>query len=562
MKELVYRAFFPFGGAGAGARGFQDAERELPGFGVRARFEVVGGIDFDAGACKDFEYLTGVPQLCASVETLTPADLLRVVGARAPDCVFFSPPCKAASGLLSAKKAQTEKYQQMNMLALVWVRLMLATWDEPPPLLLLENVPRLATRAAPMLKELRRLLKRAGYVLTDGYHDCGELGGLAQHRRRFLLVARHPRRCPPVLYQPPKRRVRGCGDVLSQLPVPGTVEALACGKMHELPKIAMVNWIRLALIPAGGDHRDLNGVLADGQARREVFKRHAMEEWNEPVGTISGSGSNGVANIADPRPATWGGGRFGVNPWGAPAGTVTGQSLPNNGRFAVADPRLLIPQPNNPNAHHGKYRIAEWDEPVGTVIGATRVGSGALSVADLRVKRAYDAGYGVLKWGEPSRTIATKTSAGCGAYAVADVRLGCEPRAGAYGVLRWADPAKTVTGSLGVDNGFGAVADPRKAPPFLPVIIADDGTWHRPLTTLELAALQGFPLVVNGKPLQLHGSHTKQREHIGNAVPVPAARAIAESMLVALAEGTLGTFSLSGEAVWVTPEGEAIDGRC
>jgi site-specific DNA-cytosine methylase len=508
MVERVFTALFPFGGSGSGARGFLDAQITLPSFGVSSRFECLGGVDFDAGACADFEYLTGTPELCADALSLTVADLHSHFGRRAPDVVFFSPPCKGASGLLSAAKSKTAKYSQMNELALVWTRVMLEAWPDHPPLLLLENVPRLKSRAAKMLGELRRLLKRAGYVLTDGFHDCGELGGLAQRRRRYLLVARHPKKCPPVLYQPPTKRVRGCGEVLSQLPVPGTPEAAEWGRMHELPKISWLNWVRLALIPAGGDWRDLEGVLADGQARREEFKRHAVESWDQPTGTIGGSGSNGVANVADPR-IEWFNGALGVQPWTTPSATVTGRGAPTCGRF---------------------------------------------SVADIRVPRAFDAGYAVLDWKDAARTIAGQTSVGCGAYAVGDPRVSCKPRNGAYGVIAWESPSNTVTASMQIDNGPAAVADPRKPPGIVPVIIAADGTWHRPLTTLELAALQGFPLKVNGKPLKLSGSsHSKHRERIGNAVPAPAARAIAEQMLVALTEAAIGAFSLSSNAVWVEP---------
>lgn len=471
MREHVFTFATPFGGSGLGARGFLDAGITLPGLDVSARFECVGGIDLDPLACADFRYLTGVEQLCADVSTLTSADVRRSMGQRAPDCIFTSAPCQGGSGLLSSAKAATAKYQALNDLALVWGRLMVSAWDEPPPLLLFENVPRLVSRAPEMLRELKRLLKRAGYVLTDGFHDCGELGGLAQHRRRWLLVARHPKRCPPILYQPPKRRVRGCGEVLGALPVPATLDARTWGPMHVMPNLQWVNWVRLALIPAGGDWRDLDGVLAEGEARREKFKRHAVEDWNEPVGTVAAdTGSNGVANVADPRPRT-----------------------------------------------------------------------------------GYDAAYGVLGWDQAARTIAATTAAGCGAYAVADPRVACEPRAGAYGVLAWDESARTITGSLQLDNGYAAVADPRKPPDFTPVIIAADGTWHRPLTTLELAALQGFPLRVDGKPLLLAGKSKRQRKAIGNAVPAPAARAIADQMLVALTEGALGTFSMQSGQVWVEP---------
>ncbi len=150
----------------------------------------------------------------------------------------MSPPCKGASGLLSAAKAKTAKYRAMNRLALRWLELMLATWKERPKLILFENVPRLKQRAAGMLRRVRRLLKGAGYVFTDGFHDCGELGGLAQVRRRYLLVARDPKQVPTILYEPPKLRVRGCAEVLGELPLPNDP---AGAPMHRLLYTVVLN---------------------------------------------------------------------------------------------------------------------------------------------------------------------------------------------------------------------------------------------------------------------------------------------------------------------------------
>ena len=515
MADRVYTLACPFGGIGGGALGFQSAEVRL--LGALGRFHVLGSVDFDEGACTDFERIVDAPALRADVATLTAADVRRFYGERAPDVVFMSPPCKGASGLLSAKRARTAKYREMNRFALRWTELMLEAWAEPPALVLLENVPRLRKRAAGMLRRLRSLLRRAGYVLTDGYHDCGELGGLAQVRRRYLLVARHPRRCPPLLYQPPTKRVRACGEVLSELPMPLTPEAAPWGRMHEMPRISWLNWVRLALIPAGGDWRDLEGVLQDGQARREVFRRHQVQRWDEPSGTVAGSGSNGPG--------------------------------------AVADPRIRV-EACKPHAHHNKYTVADWDDPARTVIGATRPGSGAPSVADPRVRHAYDHGYGILRWVEPSSTVAGGSHVGQGAYSVADIRFPGEYRAGTYGVLRWDEAAGTITGNARVDNGRFGISDPRKPPESPLVIIAADGTWHRPLTTLELAALQGLPTTVKGEPLVLSGrSASAWRERIGNCVPPPAAEAIARRMLCALLEADLGGFSLRSDgAVWVRRE--------
>jgi hypothetical protein len=82
------------------------------------------------------------------------------------------------------------------------------------------------------------------------------------------------------------------------------------------------------------------------------------------------------------------------------------------------------------------------------------------------------------------------------------------------------------------------------------VVQAEDGTWHRPFTTLELAAIQG--LIEPEEHLQLDGlSDSAWRERIGNAVPPPAAEAIGSVMLMSLLLAEAGeTFALRNEPIW------------
>lgn len=551
MKDLVEFLFevqCPFGGSGGGALGFLDAEVRL--LGHVGRFTCRGSVDFDRVACADFERFTGSTAHVVDVEAIArfwaPWMFRAVFGARAPHVVFMSPPCKGASRLLSAKKAASPKYEAMNRLALTWTKSMLEAWgDSPPALILLENVPGLPTRARAMLEELRALLRDHGYVLHESAHDCGELGGLAQHRQRYLLVARHPEKCPPILYQPPKRRVRGCGEVLEQLPMPATEGAARWGALHELPRITWRNWLRLALIPAGGDWRDLDGVLREDQARREVHRRHAVEAWDEPTPTITGNGGHAVGAVADPRVSLsasegrhWN--KYSVHHWDAATKTVIGRTQLGSGRPAVADPRALACAPREGN--WGTYGVARLDEPIGTVAGQSSPSNGKYSVADprVRVSSAYDAGYGVLGWADPSRTIASTPAVGCGAYAVA------EPRQGFIDGARFLTLDEAMELDLPID----------KAPGFIPIIIARDGTWHRPLTLLELAALQSVPIEVDGEPVRFGGTRTQIAEHVGNLVPPSAARAIAEQMLVTLMQAELETFALSSGDVWVQPDAE------
>jgi len=524
MSERIYTFGSMFCGVGGNTLGFLAAKSRL--FDVTTRFRCVGGIDIDPAACRDFEYLTKGRALCADVAKLTP-DALRAFWGEDLDAVIGSPPCKGMSGLLSTAQSKTAKYRELNALVLAWVRLVLAAYpDRPPRLFLLENVPRIASRGRRLLQAVKAHLRRAGYVFHEGSHDCGELGGLAQHRKRFLLVARHKASTAHFMYQPVKRRVRGCGEVLEKLPVP--LDG-AGGPMHTMPRLSWLNWVRLALIPAGGDWRDLPGVLEDGQARRTVFRRHHMQPWTEPASTIGGSGSNGPTAVADPR----------------------------------------IELGCSPRA--GAYGVIDWAEPSKTAGGHSTIDHGGNTVADPRVRDAFDHGYGVVRWDEPSSTVAGGSHPGQGAYSVADVRIEGAYR-GIYGVLGWQEAAGTITGNGRPSTGRFSVQDPRtghvafsvhdpkKAPSATPIIVAADGTWHRPLTTLELAALQDLPTEVDGKPLVLDGkSASAWRERIGNCIPPGAGQAIGEQMLLCLAASDAETFMLSaGGDIWVKPlPGEA-----
>jgi site-specific DNA-cytosine methylase len=532
----VFTALFPFCGLGAGARGFVEATARLGR--DAARFESLGGIDVDPEACEDFGRLTGSPALRADISTLTPAALLGWLGARGqrrPDAVFLSPPCKGFSRLLGTRAAATERYQRLNRLVFQGAFLVLETWSPRPPLIVVENVPGIQHRGAEVLGQLRQLLVRYGYALHEASHDCGVIGGLAQHRRRYLLVARDPRQVPGYVYQPPRRRVRGCGEVLGELPLPGGGQG---GVLHELPAVAPITLVRLALIPPGGDHRHLPraGELAlpGGEGRHEA--KYRVEQWDEPAHTVTGAtrpGSGAPAAVADPR-LTLGHeprrGSYGVMAWGEPAPTIRGVARASNGAGAVADPRLTTPVKPGQALREvfARDRVLDWLEPAPAVTGP---GSNSPS-------------------------------------AVADVRglaLGCQPRTGAYGVLSWQQAAATVTGAARWDNGPFSVADPRvppgwPAPPAVPVIISPWGLWHRPLTTLELAALQGLPATLAGKPLELAGRTVRGwRERIGNAVPVGAAAVIAQSLLRALLASVLGDWSIvlspDGQPVWVRRDG-------
>jgi site-specific DNA-cytosine methylase len=524
-----HRALFTFCGLGAGALGFIRAAVKL--LGTEHRFECIGGIDLDPDACADFRRLTRSPALCADISTLTPEQLRAFAGDEAPDMVFGSPPCVGASGLLSDAKSREARYVELNRLAQVWTDLMLSTWSTRPRLVIYENVPGITRRAADTLKAVRKSLRAAGYVIHEGTHDCGEIGGLAQRRKRWLMVARLPSSVASLLYQPPKKRVRGVGEVLGELPMPGDP---AAGALHRLPRVSWLTWVRLALIPAGGDWRDLPPAVT--------------------LPNVAAKGASAYSNV------------YRVVRWDDPSAAVIGATRPGSGALSIADPRLHDPAKHSREHNDHVYGVLPWTKSAHAVAGESYPGNGPFTVADPRIPTpAFRGSLGVMGWNDTSGTVPGESAPSNGRFSVADPRLGCEPRAGAYGVVPWTSPSGAITAAMQHDNDEASIADPRipedwRDPPSdpPPVIVALDGTWHRPMTTLELAVLQGLPATLDGQPLTLTArTEAWRRKHIGNAVPVGTAEAIARQMLLTLAYADAGTWSLSsdGADVWVVPDG-------
>lgn len=533
-----------------------------------------------------------------------PADIRRAANYEKPHIFFCSAPCKGFSGLLSEARSQSEKYQVLNELALraLWL-VMEAYADDPIELILFENVPRIQTRGRQLVDRLHDLVRGYDYASVETNHDCGRIGHLAQSRKRFLMVCRHTVKVRPFLYEPPQRPLRAVGEVLGKMPLPGDPVG---GPMHSIPRLQWKTWVRLAFVEAGSDWRSLNKLrVKDGKLAdylivpewREGTGTFGVNHWDEPAGTIATrcGPTNGNYSVADPRQEAFERG-YGVTEWDKPSRTVQAQSLPSNGEFSVADPRfhgekyhqfgvtdwkdhaatitsqrspgqgafsVADPRPVGSEWHHNIFRVVRWDEHRGAITSGDGPSNGSQAVADPRPPSGAFHKYAVTDWDENTGCVIAASTAGDGAFAVADPR----PRfrrgkgdnyltGGHYGVVPWNSHSYAVTSGK-YDSGPWSVADvriPTAADKLVAVIQALDNTWHRPFTTLELAALQSL-VDPNEIGFDLDGnSDSAKRERIGNAVPPDAAKAIADVMGQTLLLAWSGEkFQLSDQPIWVKP---------
>lgn len=620
-KKLT--AIFPFCGIGGGAIGAKAARPEA--FGVVGEVEVVCGMDVDPDACRNFEAFTGSP--CYQFDffsrqqyidwhgheppddwrELEPDDIWRACDYKTPDISFRSAPCKGFTGLLGGKKSKSKKYQALNQLALRETELTLKAFEHDPiPVMLMENVPGIQTRGKDVLNKLKKMMIDAGYLIREAVFCAGEIGGLGARRKRYILIARHPDKCPAEIFEPTKLPLKTIGDVIGPLPMPG--DTAAGGRHHREPMLSWLVALRLATIPAGKDWRaleelDWQNLRVQHEPRKGAY---GVEDWEKPSRAITGAAGPGRSNsttaISDPR-AGYSDARYNniyrIYRHDEPAPCVTSGAHPSNGATLISDPRIQHNENKQGNAYRisrfdepaptitgarlgsggvaindlrvnkwagkypGTYKVSGWETPASTIIGQTDIQTGALSISDPRVKtELYPDCYGVQSWDDPAKTIRATERVMQSACSIADPRVNCSPRNGTYGVMEWDASAPTVTGG-DVHSGTSAVADPRIPEDYergVWIIISLDGTRHRALTTFELAMLQGMPQhMPNGRPFELVGvkSDKKAREYIGNLVPPPSAKRWIEEIGAAILCSRQGvTFRMGYQAVWVAPGAE------
>ena len=366
--------------------------------------------------------------------------------------------------------------------------------DNPSSLIVFENVPRLAKRGRALLDQIGALLRHYGYAVAETRHNCGEIGGLAQSRERFLLVARHIEKVPGMLYQPDKRRLLPVGDVLGRLPVPGDSDA---GPMHRVPNLQLQTWLRLAMVRPGHDWRSLsNLVVENGVLRDYLLVPDARNDY------------------------------LGVRAWDAPTGAVSGRGLPTNGAYSVAVPANV--------GQFAKYCVTPYDSHTGTVIGGSTTGTGAFAVADVRCclnhtrtekNSAFANGghYGVLRMVDVSGAVTGSAQHDSGRWSVADSRL-----------------PELMRKNMEI------------------LIISPWQTWNRPFTTLELAALQdliepGETFSLTGKSDSAWRERIGNAVPCGAAKAI--ADVMGVTLLLAMSGET---FQLSAMPVWVQPVAAAL----
>lgn len=148
----------------------------------RAGFQVVAAVEIDRSSVNT--YKANHPEVHVfhgDIRKVKGSDLLKRAGLKSVDIVAGCPPCQGFSKLTD----KSHKEDSRNELVLEMARVI---EEIKPKVVMLENVPGLAGRGYPLLRELENKLRSMGYIITKKVLQLADYG-VPQSRRRLVLLA-------------------------------------------------------------------------------------------------------------------------------------------------------------------------------------------------------------------------------------------------------------------------------------------------------------------------------------------------------------------------------------
>jgi DNA (cytosine-5)-methyltransferase 1 len=224
-----------------------------------AGFKVLAGVEVNQKIAKT--YVANHPKtklLIRDIRNVSGSTLLKTAGVKGIALLAGCPPCQGFSALTAKYRREDSR----NNLVLEMARLV---EQIEPKMVMMENVPGLATRGKAMLDEFIRRIEAKGYVVNKSVLQLADYG-IPQSRRRFVLLAGKGFAIPipgPTHAQKPNEKNNlkpwlTLSDVLKDAGKPVTLsQATKKGgpkkfNWHVVRNLSQVSMDRLKALKAGG----------------------------------------------------------------------------------------------------------------------------------------------------------------------------------------------------------------------------------------------------------------------------------------------------------------------
>ena len=261
-------------------------------FGLRAAgFDIVAALDNDPAAAKTYRSNLGEHLLKASIEQVTPEEILTMAGMSPGDCDLLAggPPCQGFS-----VQRRGEDKDLRNHLVLEFLRFIEAI---RPRFFLMENVQGLmSNRGRPYFNKVIHRTSELGYVVQVAKLNAADFG-VPQERIRVFMVGEHsPVDAASFSFPEPEfepddyRTVRSAIGDLPSPPEDGSPHPDFPLHFREA-RLSPINLERFRHIPEGGGRDDLPVHLQlpchvnnPSHRHKDVYGRMA---WDKPAPTLT-----------------------------------------------------------------------------------------------------------------------------------------------------------------------------------------------------------------------------------------------------------------------------------
>lgn len=263
----------------------------------KAGFRVAVGVELKPEIARTYSFNhRKTKTLIKDIREVTGKEILELAGVKEIDLIAGCPPCQGFSQLTEKYK----RYDSRNELVLEMARLI---EEIKPKMVMMENVPGIATKGKSILDEFVRRLESMGYSVNMGTLQMADYG-VPQSRRRFVLLAGKGFEIP--LPQPThrfkadeRRKLKpwvALGEVIKEMPQPVTLSyAKKNGgperfNWHVVRDLREISIRRLKAIKEGQNRLALPKELRPRchKTKKAGFRNvYGRLSWNNVSGTIT-----------------------------------------------------------------------------------------------------------------------------------------------------------------------------------------------------------------------------------------------------------------------------------
>jgi DNA (cytosine-5)-methyltransferase 1 len=250
---------------------------------VKAKFNVVAGIDFDNSCKYAYEKNNHAPFIHADLTKYSPTEIAHLYPENSIKILAGCAPCQAFSTYQQGNK-KNDKWKLLYSFGRLIKEIQ-------PDIVTMENVPNLIKYDhGNVFRDFLKVLNKNGYIVTYDVVDAKDYG-VPQSRRRLILFASKFDKIEIIKPTHTGKKVKTVRKAIGHLPEINAGEFHKKDLLHQARNLSPLNMQRIQSTKQGGGWKDWDNNLvlechkkASGRTYRDVYGRMS---WNKVSPTLT-----------------------------------------------------------------------------------------------------------------------------------------------------------------------------------------------------------------------------------------------------------------------------------